>query len=84
MVKGQEIEAVGEHFFEGCNDVDDDRACSRNRPGTEPSSKDVVLALTQGDRRWELGRRDADRDRRVQWRVTLPPDAVAGLAEARL
>ncbi|KAA1428771.1 hypothetical protein [Nocardioides antri] len=79
---------MGRAFVDGCDDTDGSSStlgCSTPDDEVETPHEDIGLRVTQGARRWELGREDAgtaDNNQlgHVSWTVTIPDDLNPGRA----
>lgn len=95
---GQEVDVSGEWFRDGCDDTGGGGVGPAGGPGcsgpaaaaapadrlaaTERPMQDVVLALEQGGRRWQLAVADArdDAASSIRWTVVVPADVGEGTA----
>ncbi len=87
LTVGSAVTVRGVHFMEGCNDTGGDAGvgCSGPEPEIQTPLRDVALILEQGNRKWDLGERDAGTEAhddfgRIEWRVIIPRDVLPGRA----
>lgn len=88
VFRGASVTVEGRAFVEGCDDTDGSSGflgCSSHDEEPVLPHEDVLLRITQGDRRWDLGRADAgsaddNQLGQISWTITVPGDLKPGRA----